>query len=214
MGVPAPRLPGSALAWLACVLLGGCTAVGPDFNRPAVPWLADWSSGAQRALPADTKAPAQPFVDAWWKNFGDPVLEQVVTQAQRQNPGVRVAGMRILESRALLGIAGSGLYPQVQEVSGSALRTGQRQSHGASTAFWSASAGFDIAWEMDFWGKYRRGIESADAAYFASIAQYDDAQVLVASQAASLYGGIRTTELRLRIANENAAIQKRSLEIT
>ena len=47
---------------------------------------------------------------------------------------------------------------------------------------------------MDFWGKYRRGIETADAAYFATIAQYDDVQVLVAAQAASLYGSIRTTE--------------------
>ena len=120
------RLPGSALAWLACALLGGCTALGPDFKRPAVPWLADWSGGAQRALPAaDAQARAQPpaAVDAWWTNFGDPVLEQVVTQAQRQNPGVRIAAVRILESRALLGIAGSGLYPQVQEVSASALRT-------------------------------------------------------------------------------------------
>ncbi|MFC5606973.1 efflux transporter outer membrane subunit [Variovorax soli] len=215
-----PRLPGRGLVSLACsacLLLGGCTALGPDFKRPAVPWLADWSGGAQRALPAaDAQARAQPpaAVDAWWTNFGDPVLEQVVTQAQRQNPGVRIAAMRILESRALLGIAGSGLYPQVQEVSASAPRTGQRQSRGADTAFWSAGAGFDIAWEMDFWGKYRRGIESADAGYFASIAQYDDAQVLVAAQAASLYGSIRTTELRLRIAHENAAIQKRSLEIT
>ncbi|SFM04101.1 efflux transporter, outer membrane factor (OMF) lipoprotein, NodT family [Variovorax sp. OV329] len=193
---------------------GGCTVLGPDFSSPTVPWLPAWSSSAQQALPADPKAKAQPDLDAWWTNFDDPVLTQLVAQAQRQNTGVRIAGMRILESRALLGIAGSGLYPQLQEVSASALRTGQRQSRGTDSAFWSAGAGFDIAWEIDFWGKYRRGIESADAAYFASIAQYDDMQVLVAAQAASLYGSIRTTEQRLYISHENAAIQKRSLEIT
>lgn len=209
-----PRLRSCTLAGLACAMLGGCTALGPDFSRPAVPWLQSWSDGAQRALPADAQARRHVAVDAWWTSFDDPVLEQVVAQAQRQNPAVRIAGARILEARALLGIAGSGMYPQVQQVTADALRVGQRQSRGADTAFWSASAGFDIAWEMDFWGKYRRGIESADAAYFASVAQYDDVQVLVAAQAASLYGSIRTTELRLRIAHENAAIQKRSLEIT
>ena len=83
-----------------------------------------------------------------------------------------------------------------------------------SFAITAYNAGFDIGWEMDFWGKFRRGIESADAAYFASIAQYDDLQVLVAAQAANFYWTIRTIELRLRIAHENAALQKRSLEIT
>lgn len=208
------RLRHRPLCWLACLALGGCTALGPDFKSPSVAWLPGWSGTAQRTLDAEAKGADRTVPDAWWTAFDDPVLVQVVAQAQRQNPGVRIAGMRILEARALLGIAGSGLYPQVQEVTASALRTGQRQSRGADTAFWSAGAGFDIAWEMDFWGKYRRGIESADAGYFASIAQYDDAQVLVAAQAASLYGSIRTLELRQRIAQENAAIQKRSLEIT
>ena len=71
-----------------------------------------------------------------------------------------------------------------------------------------------IAWEMDFWGRFRRGIEAADANYFASIAQFDDVQVLVAAQAASFYTSIRTIEERLRFAEKNAALQKRSLEIT
>ena len=127
---------------------------------------------------------------------------------------MRTAGLRILEARAALGIAGSALYPQLQQLSGEVLRAGQQQSNGPDTAFWTYGVGLDIAWELDFWGKFRRGIESADAAYFASIAAYDDAQVLVAAQAASLYASIRTIELRLRIAHENAALQKRSLEIT
>ena len=71
-----------------------------------------------------------------------------------------------------------------------------------------------MGWEIDFWGKFRRGIESADAAYLASIAQYDDIHVLLAAQVASLYVTIRTLELRLRIAQENTALQRRSLEIT
>ena len=158
-------------------------------------------------------APPQQY-DEWWRVFDDPALDQVVAEAQRSNPSVAIAGARIMEARAQLGVAGSGLYPQLQQVSGHAFGVGQNASDAPDHSFGSYGAAFDIAWEMDFWGKYRRGIEAADANYFASIAQYDDVQVLVAAQAASLYTSIRTFEQRLHIAQENAALQKRSLEIT
>ena len=81
-------------------------------------------------------------------------------------------------------------------------------------AFTAYNAGLGFGWEIDFWGKFRRSIEAADAGYFASTAQYDDLQVLMAAQVANSYCAIRTIELRLKIAHENAALQKRSLEIT
>ena len=186
--------------------------VGPDFTRPDVPWLGGWSGGSLKSLGVQTGQ--RPQNEDWWGNFNDPVLDRLVAEAQRLNPGARTAGLRIMEARAQLGIAGSALYPQLQQVSGEVLRTGQRQSGGPDTAFSAYSAGFDIGWELDFWGRFRRGIEAADASYLASIAQYDDIQVLVAAQVANLYCSIRTIELRLRIAHENAALQKRSLEIT
>ena len=92
--------------------------------------------------------------------------------------------------------------------------SGRSRATGRIGDFWTGSAGLDVIWELDFWGKFRRGIEAADAEYLASIAEYDDLQVLVAAEAASFYASIRTFELRLRIAHENAALQKRSLEIT
>lgn len=201
---------------LAATLLvcSACTPVGPDFTHPTVSWLESWFSSS---LPvANTAAkPAQPAVDQWWRYFHDPVLDALIAEAQRQNTDVRTAGLRILEARAQLGIAGSGLYPQLQQLNGAALRSGREQSDSApDTSLSSYSVGFDIAWELDFWGKFRRGIEAADANYFASIASYDNVQVLVASQCASLYSTIRTLELRLRIAHENATLQQRSLQIT
>jgi multidrug efflux system outer membrane protein len=196
------------------MLLGACTTLGPDFRSPPVPWLQDWSGGAWRTLADEAQRTTRPPGDEWWRHFDDPVLDQLVTEAQRLNPGVRTAGIRIMEARAQLGIAGSALYPQLQQVSAQALFTGNRGSNGQGTTAGSFGLAFDLAWELDFWGKFKRAIESADAAYFASVAQYDDVQVLVAAQAASLYGSIRTIELRLRIAHENAAIQARSLEIT
>ena len=207
------RFPGWAFALAAALQLGACTMVGPDFVRPKVPWLGEWSSeGLRQAERGEVRN--RPATDEWWRNFNDVVLDSLVAEAQVLNPGVRTAGMRIMEARAQLGIAGSGLYPQLNQLNASALRTGTRSSSGPSTALWAYGASYDLGWELDFWGKYRRGIEAADAGYFASVAQYDDVQVLVAAQAASLYGSIRTIELRLRIAEENAALQKRSLDIT
>ncbi|HET9700023.1 MAG TPA: efflux transporter outer membrane subunit [Burkholderiales bacterium] len=204
--------PARPVAALALLLLSACTTLGPDFRRPAAPWLAGWQ-GPVPPSPSGN-APLRAQSEEWWRNFDDPALDRLVAEAQRLNPGVRTAGLRIMEARAQLGIAGSALYPQLQQLSGDVLRAGREQSGGPDTSFTSYSAALAIAWELDFWGKFRRGIESADAAYFASIAQYDDVQVLVAAQAASLYASIRTIELRLRITHENAALQKRSLEIT
>ena len=211
---PTPRRAAPLAALLAALLASACTPVGPDFQRPAVPWLDDWQPEAPVSGPSPTAPATAQQDDLWWRIFKDPALDQIVAEAQRLNPSVAVAGARIMEARAQLGIAGSGLYPQLQQLSGQALRVGQDTSNGPSSSFGTYGAAFDIAWEMDFWGKYRRGIEAADAGYFASIAQFDDVQVLVAAQAASLYASIRTIELRLRIAHENAALQQRSLEIT
>ena len=201
------------LAVLAGMLLSACTTLGPDFRSPAVPWLQAWRGGAWRDLADEAKHTAR-SADEWWRYFDDPVLDQLIAEAQRLNPGVRTAGLRIMEARAQLGIAGSALYPQLQQVDGQALFVGNRSSNGQGATSGSFGLAFSLAWELDFWGKFKRAIESADAAYFASVAQYDDVQVLVAAQTASLYGSIRTTELRLRIAHENAALQARSLEIT
>ncbi len=198
----------------AAALVAGCAAVGPDFRQPQVAWLGAWSGGTLATLAATPEARPRPAGDEWWRNFDDPVLDGLVAEAQRRNYNVRTAGMRIMEARAQLGIAGSLLYPQQQQVSASVLRSGEERRPGADTALTAYGAGFAFAWEIDFWGKFRRGVEAADAGYFATIAQYDDLQVLMAAQVANFYCAIRTLELRLKIAGENAALQKRSLEIT
>jgi NodT family efflux transporter outer membrane factor (OMF) lipoprotein len=203
----------ASLAALAPLALCACM-VGPDFTRPAVPWFENWSTDALHRAEQEALTQRTVQVDQWWREFGDVVLEQLVEEAQRLNPGVRTAGLRILEARAQLGIAGSNLYPQLQQLGGDALWVGTQQSDGPDQDFWTSSTGLDVVWELDFWGKFRRGIEAADAEYLASIVNYDDLQVLVAAQAASFYASFRTFEQRLRIAHENAALQKRSLEIT
>ena len=139
--------------------------------------------------------------------------KRLVAEAQRVNPNVRTAGLRIMEARAQLGIAGSALYPQAQQATSDLLWVGEQRTGASDTSAATLGVGFQIGWELDFWGKFRRGIEAADANYFASIAQYDDLQVLMAAQVAAFYTSIRTLEARLVIARQNAALQKRSLEI-
>jgi NodT family efflux transporter outer membrane factor (OMF) lipoprotein len=82
-----------------------------------------------------------------------------------------------------------------------------------SGGFWQYGAGFSVGWELDFWGRFSRAIESANAAFFAAQANRDDALVLLHAQVADTYFTLRTAEARLRIARENAQLQKRSYEI-
>jgi NodT family efflux transporter outer membrane factor (OMF) lipoprotein len=214
MSVRRQLTPSCLAAAISSLLASGCAPVGPDFTRPEVPWLEGWQGGSLQNVVTPSPHGGAMTPDEWWLLFDDSVLGEVVAEALRLNPGVRTAGARILEARAQLGIAGAGRYPQLQQLSGNVLEVGEDSSGESSSSYTTARVSFDVAWELDFWGRYRRAIEAADAAYFASIAQYDDVQVLVAAQAASLYATIRTVELRLRITHENAAIQRRSLEIT
>ncbi|MCB1966730.1 MAG: TolC family protein, partial [Candidatus Accumulibacter sp.] len=143
------------------MVLSACTTVGPDFKPPLLPsWLADWSGGSLAALAAGRTGRSSAVTREWWRSLDDPVLDALIDEALRRNPNVRIAGLRILEARANLGIAGSTLYPQVQQLSGEALRVGQRQDGGPNSAFSSYGLGFGIGWELDFWGKFRRSIEA------------------------------------------------------
>jgi outer membrane protein, multidrug efflux system len=201
-----------AVVLASAALLGACTTLGPDFQRPEAPAVASWNGGSLESLSAAPQA-RRGSSETWWRSLNDPVLDQLIEEAQRMNPNVRTAGLRIMEARAQLGIAGSALYPQLQQITGEVLGVGDYRPGVPDTTALSASVGGRISWELDFWGKFRRGIEAADAGYLASIAQYDDLQVLMAAQVASLYCTIRTAEARLVITHQNAALQKRSLEI-
>src|SRR5688500_13266070 len=174
--MPVTKLRTRASALAGTVLLSACTTVGPDFQRPQVPsWLAGWMGGSLEPLTADRRVRLGQLQE-WWRTFNDPVLEQLVAEAQRVNPNVRTAGLRIMEARAQLGIAGSTLLPQVQQVTGELLGVAEQRRDARDFTALSLNAGFQLGWEIDFWGKFRRSIEAADAGYFASIALYDDVQ--------------------------------------
>jgi NodT family efflux transporter outer membrane factor (OMF) lipoprotein len=195
------------------LVLASCTTVGPDFVQPKAPLPEQWKEADSAAL---TQKPAEQI--RWWEAFGDPVLGKLVETAYQNNYNLKIAGLRVLEARAQLGIAVGTLYPQVQQASGGATYTSASENAANTAAgdlrFREYNLGASVGWELDFWGKFQRGIESADANLLASISAYDNALVLLVSQVADTYVVIRTAEEQLKVARENVAIQQRGLQIT
>jgi NodT family efflux transporter outer membrane factor (OMF) lipoprotein len=195
------------------VMVSACAPVGPDFVRPDAESKAQWSEYAREEF----QFTPQDSVE-WWSILNDPVLDQLVVSARENNNNVRIAGLRVLEARAALGIALGNRYPQTQVLAGDATAIGLSESNAnfspaADLSYTQYNLGASASWEIDFWGKYRRGIESADANLLASVASYDDALVLLTALVADIYTVIRTTEEQLRIARENLVLQERSYDI-
>lgn len=187
--------------------------VGPDFHPPHAGLSEQWSSASIAQV---TQQAAQPDLREWWRVFGDGDLERLIAEADANNGDLEIAGLRVIEARAQLGIALAGRYPQVQQASADVLPSARKRSDGFNTksgAYLQYGAGLSIGWELDFWGRFARAIESADAAFFAAQANRDAALVLLHAQVADTYFTLRTAEARLRIASENAQLQKRSYEI-
>ncbi|MBK5352331.1 TolC family protein [Pseudomonas sp. TH41] len=204
----------STLILISALGLSGCIRLGPNFQVPGEAWVNHWSSPS---LEQSSQRRVSPDIRQWWQVFADPVLDHLIAEADAYNANLKIAGLRVMEARAQLGIAQAGLYPQLQQASADSLYVNRRQSGGSNpqnSHFWQNSAGFDVGWELDFWGRFSRAIESSDASYFAAQANYEDVLVLLRAQVADTYFSLRTTEARLRVARENAAQQKRNFEIT
>jgi NodT family efflux transporter outer membrane factor (OMF) lipoprotein len=186
--------------------------VGPDFVKPEAPVGKEWL----KARDASIKTEASDYKD-WWTVFNDPVLNSLVESAYQQNLPLQISGLRILQARAQLGVVVGNLYPQLQQGRGGAdysrLSENAPNSLGADTSFWQFNAGFDAAWELDVWGKYRRAVEAGVANLETSIASYDDVLVSLTAEVARTYILMRTFEERLEIARQNVKIQERSLQI-
>lgn len=181
--------------------------------EPEVEWLDDWESDLYGQI-SNTEDQSQVDLRFWWRIFNDPVLNKLIELAKQENPSLSIAGLRILENRAALGIAISGRYPQVQQATGAINYVNTQQFSGPDQSFESFQGGFNIGWEPDFWGRFERSIESADAAFFASIFNQQNAQVLLNAQVVDLYFAYRTILLQIDNAKRNSKIQKRSFEIT
>jgi NodT family efflux transporter outer membrane factor (OMF) lipoprotein len=214
-GAPRPAAPVllACAAALGAVVTTSACMVGPGYVRPPIAVADDW---AETGHPAVRQDPSQP-VTHWWEVFSDPVLTHLVDTAVAQNLSLRSAGVRVLAAQARRGIAIGGLFPQEQLFSASYQRL--IRSENAVTPFagprslngWQA--GFDAAWELDLWGKFRRAIEASDADLLGAVASYDDVLVSLVAEVATTYLTLRTLDERLAVADDNVRVQHDSLEI-
>jgi NodT family efflux transporter outer membrane factor (OMF) lipoprotein len=203
---------GLLMLMASILVLSGCAMVGPDYVKPEAPEPEKWlESGSPKIESRDGK-----FSD-WWTVFNDPALNKLIQAAYQQNLNLQIAGLRIYEARAQLGIAFGFQYPQTQQGQGSAsLNQISKNAPNASAAdgyYSNYDIGLNAAWELDVWGKFRRAVQSSVANLEASIANYDDILVSLTAETARTYITLRTSEERLAVARQNVEIQKRSLNI-
>jgi NodT family efflux transporter outer membrane factor (OMF) lipoprotein len=203
--------------------LCGCTSldeyvhngfkVGPNYKRPPAPVAEHWIDAA------DARVRSQEADDShWWTVFNDPVLNDLVQTAYNQNLTLREAGFRVLEFRARFAESIGTLFPQTQNMDGSYNRINLSREvankQAAPQPYYSQwNYGFSLAWELDFWGRFRRAVEAADDELDASVENYDDVLVTLIGDVANSYVQIRTLQEQIAYARATLALQRESLAI-
>lgn len=213
--------------------LAAC-AVGPDHRTPDAPATPVWTAAhleAAASLPSRVEENAMDA--AWWRTFNDPLLTRLVERARAASPELKIAVLRVQQSRAQRGIVAGGRWPSF-----TARASGQRQrlsEYGSSTRLIDAigapggqrdaiidvlaeehsvyQAGFDAAWELDLWGRVRRSVEAADASLRASEEDLHDAQTSLASEVVRAYLEWRGIQEQLRIARSDIQSSEGALEL-
>lgn len=192
---------------LVSALLAACAA-GPDYRAPETPPAA-FEEGAGAGVTE------QPFEAAWWRQFGDPVLDDLVGRALSADLDLAIAAARVEEARALLGAARRVRWPaaigEVARDYGKGPQPGVTDERVETESY---DLGFNTFWELDLFGRVRRGVEAARADAEAAAAELRDAQVLVAAEVARTYLELRGAQKRLDVARANAENQRETLELT
>ncbi|HWS96357.1 MAG TPA: efflux transporter outer membrane subunit, partial [Candidatus Methylomirabilis sp.] len=188
--------------FLASMFLASCM-LGPNYHTPKTKVAAQWSAGQSEEL-ADAY---------WWHSFNDPVLSQLIEVAWRNNPSLQSAGVRVVQARAQLNQSIGNLFPQQQAISGGLNYYNQLSATRGPSEFTTSQLLFAASWEADFWGKYRRTIQSDRAAFLSTVAAYDDALVTLIADVASTYVNIRTAEERIRVAEKNLEAERESYRV-
>jgi multidrug efflux system outer membrane protein len=196
---------------LLVALCSGC-AVGPNYKRPALSVPPAYRGVSQEA-PGKTEAAS--FAEhKWWDAFQDEALRTLIRTALEQNYDLRIAAARILDARAQLGITRADQLPTVDA---GAEAVNERipktvASPGVETSALQVSA--SLAWELDFWGKFRRATESARANLLSQEWARREVTRALVSDVAGSYFQLRELDLELEISRRTLATRKDSLRLT
>jgi len=204
------RLVSASIVVSMGVALSGCISVGPDFREPDVTLENQW---LESLPPAAQSTPAGEA--AWWKAFNDPVLSALEQRAYERNLSLQVAGLHIFKARAQFAISGENLLPQSGSASVGASHINTSGVGPIPPAhLWAEHLHVNAGWEIDFWGKYRRQIESDRAQLRVSEAAYDNALVSMFADVANAYIDLRALEQRIVVARQNLKSVQDSLTLT
>ena len=190
----------SALALAAC-------ATGPDYVRPATPTAA---AGPFVAANSPAIQPLAPVPDNWWRLYNDPVLDGLIADALAHNTDVRAAVARLARARASLRETKVDRLPQ-GGVSASATRGRDEGSSDASTSY---SAGLEVAYEVDLFGRVARGVEASKGDVGAAEADADAVRVAIVSDTARAYADASSAAERLAVAQHIVELLDQSLRLT
>lgn len=200
------------LILLSLVLLAsGCT-VGPNYKRPIVA-----APDSYRGMIPEQTTPtriASLGDQKWWEIFQDEQLRALIRTALQQNYDLRIAASRVLEARAQLGITRADQFPSLSGGTGIAdVRSAQSKFLPAFETS-TGQVNLSAAWELDFWGKFRRATEAARANLLASEwARQEVVSVLVANVAGA-YFQLRALDLQLEISKRTLDSRQESLRLT
>jgi multidrug efflux system outer membrane protein len=202
------RLAPLVAASAAATFLSAC-AVGPNYQAPETR-AADTFDNAEAATYSGTAN-----VGAFWQTFSDATLERLVTEALAANHDLRIAQTRVREARALRRDAAFDLAPSVNASGG---YTKQRTAAittlpGSPRETELYDAGFDAIWELDFFGRVRRGLEASNAELGAIEAERRDALVSVSAEVTRTYFELRGQQQQLDVARRNVANQTSTLDL-
>ena len=194
---------------VACLTLSACITVGPDYQQPDIIVADQWHQAV-----VDNMQSSDPSVD-WWQTMNDPKLNELVQRAQDGNLGLVKAVARVDEALRFLGIARGERYPDANAVGGISRSKSQLSAlPNVESVDDFSDLRVGATWELDFWGRVRRTVESSQASYEATVEAYRDVLVLLNAQVASSYVFLRTLQERLRLANENVIRQQETLRLT
>ena len=190
---------------LALLALGGCAAVGPDYHPPQAAVARAW----QAVLPHNGST-AQ--LADWWASFDDLAVARLVQAAEADSPSLATAAANIASARAALGTARAAQQPSLTG-SGSVLRSHQASGDVVSDTT-TRSAALDASWEIDLFGKLRRGREAAQARLEARSADWHEARVSLAAEVADTYVQYRACRLLQAQYEVEARSQQETVRMT
>jgi multidrug efflux system outer membrane protein len=221
-----------ALSTLALLALAGCK-VGPNYKRPVVNTPAAYRGGLAPDIDAAAPPNAVPLgAQKWDTVFTDPVLQDLIREALKNNYDVKIAADRVLEEQAAVGVTRAGQFPTltggasydaIHLPSGLLSSLGSNNNNGSNSAnnnsttssnYYAGGLTASAAWNLDFWGYYRRMTEAQRAEYRATQWAQQTTYATIVEDVATDYYQIRTLDAELQTTRETIKARQDAVDLT